>query len=274
MILRALLACHNRRVKTLACLKSFRDQKGLKRSVTKKVTLFDDGSTDGTSDWVSKNKLADEIFIGDGNFYWCGAMRRLCVGLKDFDSDLILLLNDDVVLKPRAVKALLEVRDWALSKNTKEPIVVGATQSIDSHNTTYGGLVKYSFWRPLGLKLLNPNGSYLPCDTFNCNCVLLSRKTISDLGGFDNNFTHSMGDIDLGLRARKSGVPIWLAPQYVGYCNNNKPADRKKTFLGRWKALNHPKGAPPLETFLLYKRHGGVAWPFYWAAFIVRKLIL
>ncbi|HTA75620.1 MAG TPA: glycosyltransferase [bacterium] len=272
-VLHALLACYNRREKTLKCLKSFRDQAEWRNAVEKRVTLFDDGSSDGTASSVMSEKLADEIITGDGNYFWCGAMRKLWVEYKGGDDDLILLLNDDVVLDPSAVKDLLNTWEWSLKKNPTEPIIVGAIQSNDRTTTTYGGMIKTSRFRPLALKIIGPSGQPLPCDTFNCNCVLISKKTMDSLNGFDEKFTHNMGDIDLGLRAMGKKIPIWLTPGYVGCCDENVTNSKKKSFGERWKAIKHPKGSPVSETLYFYKQHSRFLWPLFWVTYLTKRFL-
>src|SRR5579883_3521853 len=100
--LNVLLACHNRKDKTLSSLKALRRQK-VPRGLKVKVTLFDDGSTDGTAQAVRAGKLADKIVRGDGNYFWCGAMRTLVKGVSGSKKDFILLLNDDTFLEPKTL---------------------------------------------------------------------------------------------------------------------------------------------------------------------------
>lgn len=270
-VLHALLACYNRREKTLKCLRSFREQEGLTDGIEKKATLFDDGSSDGTAAAVMTEKLADEVITGDGNYFWCGAMRKLWSEYKGNDDDLVLLLNDDVVLDPSAVKTLLNTWEWALQQNSTEPIIVGAIQSNDRTVTTYGGMVKTSHFRPLALKMIGPSGAPARCDTFNCNCILISKKTMDYLNGFDKKFTHNMGDIDLGLRATGKKIPVWLTPGYVGCCDENEASRKKKTLMERWKSIRSPKGFPISETLYFYKQHSPVLWPLFWAAYLTKR---
>jgi len=273
IILHVLLACHNRKEKTLSCLWAVRRQRGLPKEIKVKVTLFDDGSTDGTATVVRREKLADQIKSGDGNYYWCGAMRSLVKGVAGSKNDFILLLNDDTILERDALARLIQTWEWASPGKIKEAIVVGATRSTDRSTITYGGLVRRSGWHPFRYKLLKPGPKPLPCYTFNGNCVLIPQLTMDRLGGLDEHFTHSFGDIDLGLRASQLKIPIWLAPGYLGLCDENKPVSKGKTFSQRWKKLCSPKGFPPLEQLYFSRKHGGFFWPYFWLSSTVRWLI-
>ena len=71
-----------------------------------------------------------------------------------------------------------------------------------------GGGFTYGGWRcargrgPLHMESVAPASEPTPCDTFNGNCVLVPAAAMRALDNLDPAFTHSMGDLDLGLRAR------------------------------------------------------------------------
>ena len=69
-----LMACHNRREKTMACLDALLTS-DLVTDTALEVFLIDDGSTDGTSNAVSSLYPAVHLIAGDGNLYWNGGMR-------------------------------------------------------------------------------------------------------------------------------------------------------------------------------------------------------
>ena len=94
--LAVLLTCFNRKDKTIASLtalyKAFHESSdGWDMS----VYLTDDGSTDGTSDAVSKNFPQVRVLKGDGALYWAGGMRNSWSEALKEDYDAYLLLNDD-----------------------------------------------------------------------------------------------------------------------------------------------------------------------------------
>ena len=68
----AILACHNRRAKTLACLEALASQTAPCRL---RIVLFDDGSTDGTAAAVRRAHPQVDILPGTGDAYWAGGMR-------------------------------------------------------------------------------------------------------------------------------------------------------------------------------------------------------
>ena len=103
----------------------------------------------------------------------------------------------------------------------------------------------------------------------NGNCVLIPRAIAREVGSLDPAFSHSIGDIDYGLRAGRAGYSLWIAPGFFGTCKNDsiytKPwRQANLSFRERFRRLNGPKGLPYRERRIFLQRHGGLLWPIYW----------
>ena len=70
----AVMAVHNRRALTLACLDSLRTQQ--LPGATLDVFVLDDASTDGTAEAVTQHHPDVRLLRGDGHLYYNGGMRR------------------------------------------------------------------------------------------------------------------------------------------------------------------------------------------------------
>jgi len=85
---------------------------------------------------------------------------------------------------------------------------------------------------------------------------------------FDGSFAHAAADFDYGLRARKGGFPIVVAPIAVGTCTRGGPDgtwhDRSLPVGRRWRLVFSRKGLPPRSHARYLRRHGGRAWPLWW----------
>ena len=94
-----ILTCHNRKEKTLTCLRQLYSVSCMIEEIEMKVFLTDDASTDGTSDAIRQNFPENDICIlqGSGVMYWAGGMRFAWKeALKERERwDFYLLLNDD-----------------------------------------------------------------------------------------------------------------------------------------------------------------------------------
>jgi len=74
------------------------------------IVVVNDGSTDGTSDYLKQFSGADLVTInGDGNLWWGGAMYEgICYVLEHSAlDDYVLMLNDDVKIGRQFVSSLV-----------------------------------------------------------------------------------------------------------------------------------------------------------------------
>jgi GT2 family glycosyltransferase len=112
-----------------------------------------------------------------------------------------------------------------------------------------------------------------PCLTMNANCVLIPNKVANIVGNLDPTFAHAMGGIDYGLRANKAGFKTFVAPGYIGTCENNSLEgafnDKKLSRYNRFKLLISIKSLPFKSWAKLTFRHGGIKTPtiFYMALY-------
>lgn len=263
----ALITCHNRKEKTLACLESL-FKNTLTDDYSLYVVLVDDGSTDGTESAVKELFPEVEILRGDGNLFWNRGMHKAFARALEIGFDGYLWLNDDTILYPYAFQNLICAWKNHMSSTGDEALYVGSTQDSQTGQLTYGGIVQHSLFKPFNLSLVPPGKEQLlECHTMNGNCVLIPHKVATLLGNLDSTFAHAMGDIDYGLRARKAGIKSCVVPGFIGTCDKNPITgtfnDRSLPTRERWNKMMQPKGLPPSSWLVLTRRHGGLLWPLY-----------
>lgn len=261
------IASHDRREHTLRCLRSLRAQR-LPPGVALQIVLVDDASTDGTAEAVAAGFPEARVIRGSGDLFWNGGMRTALAAAMSEGFDAYLLLNDDTHLYPDAIATLIETSRGLQGGGEERAIVVGSTEAPDGSGLTYGGWSCARGRGALHMESVAPGPRPTPCDTFNGNCVLVPAAAMRALGNLDPAFTHSMGDLDLGLRARRAGIPCWVAPGYAGTCAPNRGrglwGDESLRVLDRWRLLLGPKGLPLREWLAFTFRHAGPLWPLYW----------
>lgn len=249
-----LLACHNRRKKTLECLRSLTGQR-LPVGVRCVVTLVDDGSTDGTSEAVRAEFPETTIIGGDGNLFWCGGMRVAWTAAAVANPDYYLLANDDTLLDENAISRLLEIG----GRPDARVIAVAAIRDPLTHVHTYGGVRGENTRVPV-------TGSLEACDTFNANAVLIPRAVFQELGMFHGTYTHAMGDFDYGYAATRRGIKVIQSAGSLGTCGRNMLAgtwkDRTLSRRERFRRLQSPKGLPWKEWVTYNRRNAGWIWPY------------
>lgn len=249
--LAVLLTVHNRKQKTLDCLRGLFRQE-MPEDCSLEVYLTDDGCTDGTPEAVKREFPQVNIVEGDGNLFWNRGMYRAWeTAANSEDYDFYLWLNDDTVLLPGALKALVQE-----AAEKPDSVIVGSTRSsIDSEKLTYGG----QFY---GRQIM-PNGYLQKCQTFNGNIVLVSKAIFHLIGNLDWAYRHAIGDLDYGWMVTRSGKHNYISKTFRGICDRN-PRPPKWTlpevaFRGRWRNYHSPLGyGQPGPLFHFNKKNFGL----------------
>jgi hypothetical protein len=246
-----LLTVFNRKDKTLRCLERLYAQLPID-GWRVDVFLTDDGCTDGTPEAVAARFPGVSIVRGTGALFWNRGMWtawQAAVDARDYDA--CLWLNDDTFLYEEALTSLQR----AVKETEGKAIIVGATEDANHSKLTYGGRLR-------GGGIPIPTGELTPVDYFNGNIVLVPQFVFRQLGYLDDYFTHSKGDYDYGLRAKKAGLQIYQIGKVLGECDEHPTFDKwcnpAIPFLKRWNMLHRPNGMPPHETFYFEKRHYGI----------------
>jgi GT2 family glycosyltransferase len=263
-----LMTCHNRKNQTLSALTSLHAQTGLPDGITLTVHLVDAGSTDGTAAAV-RSAFPDIDVISAGPDVFWGTGTAAAAARADPDAHA-LWLNDDVLLDPQALCVMLRT-----AGSLDQPVIVaGAMRSSDGTRTTYSGsrLIRTRLRVP-GLERIEPD-PHQPqsCDTCNGNAVLVTATARHVLGDIDSAFPHLMGDYDYGLRARKAGIPLLLAPGHVGRCDDHPPRARGSSSepgIGPYTALRRRASVreQPLGPWWRYcRRHMGLWSPLFFCS--------
>ena len=261
-----LLTSHNRIESTLVCLNNIFTQE-LPNNINIKVFLVDDGSTDGTGKNVSNIFPQVNVIYGGGNLYWNGGMRIAFSEAIKLKFDFYIWLNDDTNLFKYAISHLLFTFNDATFHNGTKVIVVGSTIDPISNELSYGGCITNSKINPASCIKKKPELVPIQCDSFNGNIVLMHKSVVEVVGNLDKRFTHALGDLDFGFRAKKLGCSLWIAPGYLGECkintSNETWTDKSLPWNVRIYKMLGPKGIPPKEWLIFTSRHSGFLWPIY-----------
>lgn len=258
----AILACHNRRELTLRALRALNHTQS---QFDLSIVLFDDGSTDGTADAV-RSEFSDTIVLsGDGSAFWNGGMHRAWTRALDLEPDAFLWLNDDVILDSDALGRLNAAWQASLQSDLGEALVlVGATRNTLGQ-VTYGGMRKTFSPFAFRFERVAEIDQIEPVDTLNGNIVLVTAGAVEKIGILDSEFHHMYGDIDYGLRASRSDVPVLLLPGTLGVCEASPPRDLSRlSFADRWRHfLKSPRGVQPTSWWRMVRRHSGPFAPLH-----------
>jgi len=240
-----LLTCFNRKSITVRCLESL--------SLFKEdfdVFLVDDGSTDGSADYVKQYFPQTTVINGSGDLFWSRGMALAWETAANHNSyDFFVWLNDDVVLYSNCFKELLHCSEFY----NHEAIISGMIESEDRKEMLYGGSDENK-------KLIQCDGTMKEITYLNGNVVLVPKYVFSQLGNFDQTFHHDLGDVDYGLRARKIDIKVSSTRTPVGFGTKNfivRLRQNNTSFFKRLKKVYSPLGSHPGINFYFRRRHYG-----------------
>lgn len=231
-----LLTCHNRKAKTIKCIKSLLksiDAYNEKfQNFSYSIFLTDDACTDDTSKAVKELCDGKEIHIitGDGNLFWAGGMRMAWQESLRYRKNwnFFLLLNDDCILRPYAIEELMITHNYCVKQYGKAGIYSGITCAIGQPEViTYSGDVFKSGakgkWYRLG-----PSEKPQMVDQCNANILLVSKEVVEKIGIFHDGYKHGAADLDYCMQTRKAGLPAVITARIAGECEFDHISEKEE----------------------------------------------
>jgi GT2 family glycosyltransferase len=186
------------------------------------VYLADNGSTDGSADWVAENLSEVRIIRLERNYGFAGGYN---LALKQIVAKYYVLLNSDVEVTEGWLDPMINHMD-------QNPDVASCQPKIKSFkNRDYfeyagaaGGYVDklgYTFCRGRIFEHIEKDSAqYDNCaDTFWSSgaCMMIRSKAWAQCGGFDDDFFAHMEEIDLCWRFHLAGYRVTCTPDSVVY---------------------------------------------------------
>lgn len=167
------------------------------------IVVVDDGSTDGTVDWLKANQTQfPHLRLWEQNHLGPAAARNL--GVEKAQGETIIFIDSDLVVTEQFLQAHAD----ALSKGTK--------QLNSDRLFTYGAVINTcNFEDPTSepYKITDFSAAY-----FATGNVAIAKKWLEKAGLFDNRFQlYGWEDLELGVRLKQLGLKLIKCPEAVGY---------------------------------------------------------
>jgi glycosyltransferase involved in cell wall biosynthesis len=198
-----IIPTYNRKPILEKCLTALENQQLSNLISDYEIILVDDGSTDGTGEWLAANtQKYPHVCYFSQNHQGPAAARNL--GVARSQGDTIVFIDSDLVVTPHFLQAHAD----ALSR--------GEEQLKSDRLFTYGWVVNTcNFENPTAepYKITDFSAAY-----FATGNVAIARKWLEQAGLFDTRFQlYGWEDLELGVRLKKLGLKLIKCPAAVGY---------------------------------------------------------
>jgi GT2 family glycosyltransferase len=202
---------HNRLDDTRECLQSLAEQKDTLffKSNEIRIIVVDDGSTDGTGEWIKENYPEVLVLRGDGNLWYSGAMNLgMKYAFEEYHSDFIMIWENDTFPKNgyfNSLQKILENWDGKTLICSKllfrhQPDRIFGMGGIFNRRTGERNLIGRTDLDGPAYKI------DMEVDWFLGIGVMIHRDIVADVGYLDGeNFPHYSADADYGVRAVDKG---------------------------------------------------------------------
>lgn len=208
------------------------------------VVVVDDGSTDGSSEWLADQYPTIHILKGDGNLWWSGSVNKGArYAVEQLNADFVILWNDDTLCDTDYFVEL----DAALTRNPvfRCSILASKVYWLNEANTlfNYGCYYSYKTGAKRVIGLNQPDRGQFDevrsIDWSGGMGTVIPAEILVNLAYFDaHTFPQYHGDIDFFLRAKKLGYPAYAIPTLKIYNNRESTGIAKtRTFKDLGKLL-------------------------------------
>lgn len=227
------------------------------------VLVVDNGSTDGSLDWLASAYPQVRLLPQARNLGYAGGMNA---GLRAAQGELIAFLNNDVILRPDWLRRL------AKAMADDERIGVAGCKLLYPEGNLIqhaGGILRYPLALPDHYGFRQPDTGQFDeikdVDYVTGAAFVARRELLDRIGAFDEGFYFYFEDTDLCFRARAAGWRVVVVPQAVAVHLESATAVRDSPSYyalfhrGRLRfVLKHYTPQQVLEDFLPAER---ARWP-------------
>lgn len=202
------------------------------------VVIVDDGSTDGTGKWLaSLNDPRFCVITGSGSLWWGGAMS---LGMRQVfsraeDRDYLLMLNDDVRIRPDYISTLVR------ASRERGGAVVGSMQRLRGSGRTFASAYRVDY---VGMRFvsIDQNESSHAIDALPGRGVLFPVPLARAAGVIHRGMPHHFGDLEYTARVKERGAELIVclgAEVLTDDVSPSEAADRRGA-LRRWFGRRSP----------------------------------
>jgi GT2 family glycosyltransferase len=184
------------------------------------IIVIDDGSSDGSKEWISNNYPGITVLEGDGNLWWTGAINKGAkYAFEEAGSDYVLLWNNDIKAHSNYFLKLSEI----LSREPDITIIGSKIYNLFNNRVwSFGGIFNPKTGKKymIGLNRTDSDefNKVIEVDWLTGMGTVVSKKAVEQTGYWDRqNFPQYHGDSDFTYRAKLQGFKLKVFPELLLY---------------------------------------------------------
>lgn len=255
------------------------------------IILVDNGSRDGSVNWVKENYPKVQIVANSRNLGFSKANNQ---AMEVSEGKYILLLNNDTVFTQNAIEKMHEFLEKEKQRigilgpkliypEGREQISVGRFPSIGRlfldrvlFVSKIWSLIPNSVPRSVlyGMNRGRLQRKNVVVDWVSGACLMMRNELVTEIGGLDENYPFGIEDIDIAFQARKRGWKVYYLKDacvihYKGMSRGgNEKCFIKRTLLDtshiKWNRISS------IEGILYFFRKNKAPWEFLVAKFVIK----
>ncbi|MCS7229393.1 MAG: glycosyltransferase family 2 protein [Candidatus Kryptonium sp.] len=186
------------------------------------VIVADNGSTDGSANFVKENFKNVKLITFDKNYGFCGGYNR---AVKFASGEYVVLLNSDIEVTPNWLNPIINFMEENKDVFACQPKLLSYFErNRFEYAGASGGFIDklgYPFCRGRIFNYCEEDlGQYDEIKQVfwaTGACMVIRKKFLDEIGFLDEDFFAHMEEIDLCWRANLHGYKIFCIPQSVVY---------------------------------------------------------
>lgn len=178
------------------------------------IVICDNDSTDGTPDQIRQRFPQVRVHPMGCND---GLPKARNTGMRLVQSDLVLLVDNDVYVQPETIERMMHARE-----RTGATVVCPRIRLVPEHDTVQAEGASCHFLGTMTLRHAYQPVESLPVDTAEVGgcigaCYLVDRAKVLEAGGFDEVYFFYFEDLEFALRMRALGYRFVAEPSAEVY---------------------------------------------------------
>lgn len=187
------------------------------------VIVVDNASRDGSPEMVEERFPGAELIRNDRNLGFGGANN---IAFRRVEGRHVLLLNSDTIVRADTLRTLVEFMDAHPEAGAAGCKILNPDGSLQLDCRRGFPTPMSAFWKLTGLSRLFPrsrrfaryNLTYLDpeetneVDALSGSCMIVRRRVLEEVGGFDEDYFMYGEDLDWCYRMRRAGWRIYYVP--------------------------------------------------------------